>query len=348
MALSAVAGVARAESPAVSEAWAVKPDPGTGPVIDKPQNPAGVVVIGSGFSPVIYPTYSSAFASPVNLGVGHILSPDGTYLACRPKDKHAVIAVINSRTGQPMPPLEVDVDPKRFAAPVDFAGKDRLLTMCHDDLFPLCEFQTVYQVWDLLSAKEVARFQTGLVWNGNYGSVSPGGRYFVMEKTETRSYKLLAWDLTTGKSAGETEFQGKNEPWGQASGMVFSPNGKELAVVWRLGKKDLWGKVMVFDVAAGKKVAAIPLDYTMKHIGLALNAGENRSLQWNPAGDGWLILGHLLMDRKSGEVKGRVGTEPGATWEVQSRRFMGPEYLTALVRVNMGRQLAFEAVPAPK
>jgi WD40 repeat protein len=289
-----------------------------------------------------------AVSEPVDFGGTHVLSPDGTYVACRAKGYHSSIAVVNARTGQALPAIEVDPEPKRFAFPVDFAGKSRLLTMCHNSLFPEGGEQTVYQVWDLPAGKEVARFQTGLVWNGNYGSVSPGGRYFVMEKTETRSYHLLAWDLTTGKSAGETEFQGKDEPWGQASGMVFSPNGNELAVVWRLGKKDLWGKVMVFDVATGKKVASIPLDYTMKNIGLALNVGENRSLQWNPAGDGWLLLGHLLVDRKTGEVTGTIGKEPGAKWEVQPRRFVGPEFVTALVPKGMGKQLAFEAVPKTK
>jgi hypothetical protein len=375
--LSAVAGTALGASPAASEPWSVKPDPGIGPVGNRPQNPTAAVGLGGGWTPVIYPTYSSgiaaiipnlhdrsltsdtlqvydlrtlqpvgpAFASPVDLGNGHVLSPDGTYVACRPKGQHAVISVINARTGQALSPLQVDADPKRFARPVDFAGASRLLTMCHDSPFPDGGQQTLYQVWDLPTGREVARFLTGLVWNGNFGSVSPGGRYFVMEKTEIRSYRLLAWDLSTGKTAGETEFQGGSEPWGQASGMVFSPDGTKLAVVWRLGQKDLWGRVFVFDVASGRKIASVPLDYTMKTIGLALTVGENRSLQWNPAGDGWLILGHLLVDLKSGAVTGRIGKEPGAKWEVLPRRFVGPDFVTAIVKGKSGTQLTFEPVP---
>jgi hypothetical protein len=266
-------------------------------------------------------------------------------VAWRTKGQHAVIAIMNARTGLPLPPIKVDADSDRFADPVDFAGKDRLLTMCYDGQCPNNEAQTVYQVWDLATGREVARFQIGLVYRGNWASVSPGGRYLVMEKTEIKSYRLLAWDLTTGQSAGETELQGKNEPWGQNAGMVFSPNGRELAVVWRLGRKDLWGKVMVFDVATGKKVAAVPLDYTMKHIGLALDVGGTHPLQWNPAGDGWLILGHLFMDRNTGAVTGRIGKEPGVFFQVQQRRFVGPDFVTAIVSGKTGKQLTYEAVP---
>src|SRR5690348_5021523 len=162
------AGAAQKGGPLPSEPWSVKPDPAVAPVVDKPQAPTGTVGLGPGFSPVFYPTYSSSFAcvvpdlrgqkgggdmlqvydlrtlhpvgpavsEPVDFGGTHVLSPDGTYVACRAKGYHSSIAVVNARTGQALAPIEVDPEPKRFALPVDFAGKSRLLTMCHISLFP--------------------------------------------------------------------------------------------------------------------------------------------------------------------------------------------------------------------
>jgi hypothetical protein len=168
-----------------------------------------------------------------------------------------------------------------------------------------------------------------------------------MELTETGSYRLLAWDLTTGQPAGETEFQGKNEPWGQACGLVFSPDAKQLAIVWRLGQKDIWGRVFLFDVAQGRRVASFPLDYTMKSIGLGLDLGDRAALQWTPDGNSWLILGHLLMDAKTGAITGRIGEEPksGAAWTVQRRCFVGTSFVSDEVQHGFDRKLIYSAVP---
>jgi hypothetical protein len=167
-----------------------------------------------------------------------------------------------------------------------------------------------------------------------------------VEKTELYSYRLLAWDLTTGQEAGEAEFQGGHEPWGQACGMAFSPDGKQLALVWRLGRKDLFGHVVVFDVAQGRTIATVPLDYTMKSIGLTMQISRGRaSLQWTPGGDAWLLLGHLLVDSKTGASIGRIGREPKNTWEVQPRGFLGPNFLTDIVDQSHQQQLTFTAVP---
>jgi WD40 repeat protein len=289
-----------------------------------------------------------AFVAPSDLGNPHILSPDGAYLANRSKGTHGTIDVWDCKTGKLARSIEVtDGSNNRYAFPAEFAGPNRLLTKCHETLFPLAEAQTLYQVWDLATGKEVAHFNAGLVWSCKWSTISPGGRYLVMELTERRSYRLLAWDLTTGESMGEAEFQGKDEAWGQACGVVFSPDSKLLAIVWRLGRKDIYGRVFLFDVAQGRQVASFPLDYTMKSIGLCLDLGDRPSLQWTPGGDGWLILGHLLMDSKTGAVTGRIGTEPkgGAVWTVQRRGFIGPDFVTEVVQQGFDRKLTFVAVP---
>jgi WD40 repeat protein len=286
-----------------------------------------------------------AFPTPVDLGGTRVLSPDGAYIAARAKGQHATISIWDCKTGELARSIEVSADPKRFAFPADFAWPNRLLTRCHDGLFPDWGERTLYQLWDAATGKEIVRFEANLVWSAKWATISPGGRYMVMQHTAIRSYRLWAWDLTTGQPAGEAEFQGKDDPWGQACGVVFSPDCTLLAIPWRLGKPDLWGRVIVFDVIHGRQVASVPVDRTMKNLDMALGVNDRPALQWTPGGDGWLLMGHLLMDSKTGGVLGRIGKEPGASWDLQPRRFIGQNLLTTIVNLNREQQLAFAPLP---
>jgi WD40 repeat protein len=371
------AAIARSETSSSHKAWAVKPDPANEPDLDKPIDPGGMVQLRAGR--VVTPSYSGkfialdpqirgqkmdgewwqvydlknlkpvgpAFTAPADFANPHFLSPDGAYLANRSKGQHGIIDVWDCKTGKLARSIEVtDGSENRYGFPADFAGPNRLLTMCHPGLFPLAEAPTHYQVWDVATGKELSHFDVGLVWSCKWATISPGGRYLVMELTERRSYRLLAWDLSTGQSAGEAEFQGKDEPWGQACGVVFSPDAKRLAIVWRLGQKDVWGRVFVFDVLQGRRVASFPLDYTMKSIGLGLNLGDRPALQWTADGESWLILGHLLMDARTGAVIGRIGKEPGsgAVWTVQRRCLVGANFVTDVLEQGFDRKLRYIAV----
>ena len=62
---------------------------------------------------------------------------------------------------------------------------------------------------------------------------------------------------------------------------------------------------------------------------------------------GWLMVGHLLMDARTGTVTGRIGKEPksGAVWTVQRRCFVGPTYVTEVVENGFDRKLLYAAVP---
>jgi len=94
-------------------------------------------------------------------------------------------------------------------------------------------------------------------------------------------------------------------------------------------------------------VASFPLDYTLKSIGLGLSLGDRPALQWTPGGVSWLILGHLLMDAKTGAVTGRIGKEPGsgAVWTVQRRCLVGANFVTEVVQNGFDRKLKYVAVP---
>lgn len=356
--------------------WTAKPDPSTEPGIYIPGDASGAVPVKSGR--LIIASYSSHFAAldpkpsgqkmdgdwfqvydllnlkpigptfpaPVDFGQGHVLSQDGAFLAARAKGQPGSVNLWDCKTGKLGRVLIASDQPGQFAAAADFLGQNRLLTECYTGPAPGYEEQTLYQVWDLITGKENCHFTIGLVWHPSWATISPGGRYLVVEKTETRSYRLLAWDLATGKEAGEAEFQGPLEPWGQACGMAFSSDGKQLAMIWRLGQKDLFGQMVVFDVAKGRTIARVPLDYTMKSIGLTMQISRNQpSLQWTPGGDAWLLLGHLLVDSKTGAAIGRIGREPNNTWDVKPRVFLGLNSLTYIAEQSHQLQLAFTPVP---
>ncbi|HEY1787428.1 MAG TPA: hypothetical protein VGJ73_04700 [Verrucomicrobiae bacterium] len=359
--------------------WNVIADPGNVSDLnnDNPINSAGSIPLRSG--QVVTPSYSGRFIAvdpqipgpkrfgewwqvydlknlrpvgpdfpvPSNPGNGPILSPNGAYLAIRAKTQRGTIDIWDCKTGRLVRSLRVtDGLDDEYGFPADFVGANRLLTMCHPELFPLAGTYTHYQVWDLATGSEICHFDTDIIWGSKWATISPGGHYLVMARTGTHLYHLLAWDLTTGQSTGEVEFQGKNDPWGQACGLVFSPDARRLAIVWRLGQQDIWGRVLVFDVVQGRQVASFPLDYTMKSIGLGTDIGRP-ALQWTPDGNSWLILGHLLMDARAGTITGRIGAEPkfGAAWTVQQRNFVGANFVTDVVQQGLDRKLQYVPVP---
>jgi hypothetical protein len=373
-------------APEEKEFWKLTADPASGPAVGEPRYPRGAIPLAAGiprveFAPAPCPFVAvspgakrvpgqplagdrvqvydlrtlkplgPAFAAPTDFGDPHVVAPDGLHLAARARGAHGTVEVWSAKTGQSVRRIDVDTDPNRFAFPVEFIRNDRLLTMCHDARAPDPGQKTVYQVWDITAGKELTRFEADIVYHWKWGAVSPGGRYLAVEKTETLSgYQLLAWDLTTGEQVGEVEFQPKAEAWGQAAGMAFSPDGKELAVLWRLGKApDQWGRVRVFEVATGRKVADHALGYALKNmdVTLGMGGGGGRAFQWLPDGSGWLVQGHLLVGRRTGAVIGKLGNEPRLHSDVQPRRVLG-SHVTAVTGGGFDKQLTFEPLPRGK
>jgi hypothetical protein len=258
------------------------------------------------------------------------LSPDGAYLAARPKAaKKATVEVWAVDTGK-VSKIEVDDDPKVKVTLVEFAGKDRLLTMKHEHEFPDWEAGAKYQVWDLKKGKAAAEFSDELLFEPRWAALSPGRRYMVMEHTKP-GFLISFTDLTTGKKAGEFAFQDKKDAWGQAGGMAFSPDGTELAMLWRHKAKDLWGRLLVWETKGGKKLFDHKITGNeIKMIDSLWFEGGTKSLQWVPDKSGWLLFGHLLIDRESGAVVGTVGNAPAFSGAITECRFLDKDHLAVL------------------
>jgi WD40 repeat protein len=259
------------------------------------------------------------------------LSPDGNRLATVVRGANQpTLEVFSFATGKSQRRITVDDAPKMRIGFIDFVANDRLITGQHESDHPDSETTTTYQIWDLGTGKELAKWSHDLVFDRRWATLSPGGNYLVMEHTQGRKgYFILFWDLATGQLAGRMEFQAPDEPWGQAGGLAFSPDGQELAMLWRLNKPDCWGRLMVFDVTTGKKVLDHKLDKLIPQIESLWHHGGTKSLQWIPDRSGWLLFGHLLIDRAQGTVLGKIPPEPD-TISPLDRRFLDRDHVTGI------------------
>jgi len=290
---------------------------------------------------------TTPFLAKTGLGERFALAPDGKYVAGRVTNlpSNFTIDVVETTTGRSIRRI-VAGHGKEFASPIEFIGPDRLLTMTHENQLPDPQERTDYKVWDIRTGELVSEFSYDLVYGPKWGALSSGGRYLVFQQVQTViGYRLVIFDLTTGKVAGDVIFQPKSEPHGQAAGITFSPDGKEFAILWHLGKKpDLWAKILVFDATTGKRLTTHSLGYEMKNIDSLWFEGGPRCIQWLPNGSGWLICGHLLVDRQTGAVTGRVGAEPKTSGDIPPRRFVGPGLVTTLIRNGIDTGLTLESV----
>lgn len=345
------------ELPEVAVPWRLQPD--LGQVVDPPKSVWNAIPLGFLHKTVTFPALLSPFAAvnpkmprgqnevdgltvvydlrtgkplgkpfvaKVQQGEKAALSPDGAFIAGRATQTG--VGVIETATGKSR--LIEAAQGREFAFPVAFVGPDRLLTMSHEGQLPDPSEKSDYRVWDVKTGDLVSSFGFDLVYRPKWAGLSNGGRYLVFQEAKTIiGYRLVAFDLSNGQVAGDVMFQPRSEGFGQAAGIVFSPDGKEFAMLWRLGKRpDHWGQVIVFDATTGKRIAAHSLGYVTGSIDSLWSEGGMDCIQWIPDGSGWLIFGHLMMDRKTGEIVGRVGNEPKWSGDMPPRRFIGPSLVS--------------------
>jgi len=237
------------------------------------------------------------------------LSPEGDYIAFGTNNQRGHnIEVWSVTTGQML--RRFAVDGGRWIGWVDFAAKDRLIVMTQEGQFPLPESRGDYFVYNVQTNQLVTSFRYDLLYHPKWGGLSNSRRYLVLEETNNDGFFLHAWDLTNGKKVAKKVFQPKTDPWGQACGIAFSPDGREMAMLWRTKLADGWGKIFVWDAVSGEKRAEFPVGEQLQSQDSLWFNGGMATFQWIPDGSGWLLFGHLLVDRGTGNVLGRVGPEP--------------------------------------
>jgi WD40 repeat protein len=272
------------------------------------------------------------------------LSPDGKYFAAvLPDTRRPTAEVYAVADGSVARRLEVDTDPEVKIGAFDFVADNRLLTAKHRGESVIPETHTDYQVWDVATGKKTAEFGFDLVLDWRWAALSPGRKYLVLEHTDNdRGYHILAWDLTTGASAGAFEFQGRKEPWGQARGLAFTPDGEKLAMLWRLARSpDCWAKMLVWEVKTGKKLYERTIPRDGGYMDTISVHGGPLVLQWLPdPRDGWLLIDHLIVDVETGVTVGKVGSPPASYYDPEPRRFVDRDHMTAIERAPGGDAFA--------
>jgi hypothetical protein len=341
--------------------WAIKPDPGAAK-IQGPFDLKGSIPVAF-MGEVLFPTAPSPFVmvTPVEVKdrsmlrmydlrtlkpIGEPLrgkfdvfkymkmtaSPDGAYLATIPNrmfGETTIVEVWSTATGRLLHTIEIDENPKVKAGLIEFAGKDRLLVMKHEGQFVIPETRTTYELWDLKTGKRASQFTLDFLFSWKWGGWSPGRKHMILAGNGT--YHMYVYELDGGKLTGEFPFQKKDDAWGQGAGITFSPDGKEVAMLWRLGKKpNVWGRLLCWDVATHKKLFDHPINYDVKSIDSLWSEGGPRVLQWWPERSGWLLFGHLLIDRESGAVVHKLGPEPAFHGAIVERRFLDADHVTTI------------------
>jgi hypothetical protein len=330
--------------------WDVKPDPLPDPVKGPFETKASIPVAFMG--QVVFPTRPSAFVAvtpagtkdrmvvydlrtmkpvgkPIETKFNHdalVLSSDGAYLAGLVRDKDLphlpVVEVWSVAEGKSLRTIPLD-DKRMDVGLLDFAGKDQIVTE------KATQPDVTYQLWDVTTGKELQHFTYRLEFNRKWAALSPGGRYLLMEETDTLSgYHMLCWDLAAGKKAGDVELQGPKEEWGQACGISFSPDGEEVAMLWRLGHKDVWGRLFCWNVKTGKKTLNLAIPKILKDQDSLWFHGGPRVVQWIPDRSGWWLFGNLLIEHDTGAAIGTTPPEPNSLGP-DDRRILDPDHVTA-------------------
>src|SRR5262249_10077476 len=112
----------------------------------------------------------------------------------------------------------------------------------------------LWETWDIRTGKLASSIHYQLEYHIKWTGFSPGRKYLVMQETHTGSYKLLFWGLAAGKLAGKLAMQDGKASWGQCGNITFMPDGKEVALSWRLCKDGITTKIMRFDIEKGAKI----------------------------------------------------------------------------------------------
>lgn len=260
---------------------------------------------------------------PIKFGMGEpvVLAATGDYIAARVPGRETpnTIEVIDTNAGQVLRRIEAGQG-TQTAQPIGFVGKDKLLTQTQTN--SASGGRNDFKVWNVRTGEVLSEFAFDFTYSGGTSCLSGGGRYILFYIGAMQ--RLVIFDLGTGKVAGDIEWKATNDGFAPTGGLAFSPDGKEFAVLSRIGKKDVWAKIFVFDATTGRKLAAHDLNDLLPYDGAFFGNGGLDNIQWLPDGSGWLIFGSLVIDRKSGKQISQVGSEKKSA----SRRFVGVDRVT--------------------
>jgi hypothetical protein len=210
------------------------------------------------------------------------LSADGKHLAI---DSDGNVLVLAVPAGQEV--LRVPYDKKQGQLSyADFPTPDRLAVGKPDGMV---EVRAVPS-GTLIGSFKAPRFQP------RGGAVSADGTRLAIFDTNS----LTVYELPAGRElVSWSPPPKKYKSLLTASGISFSPDGKELAVLCGMGGPGL---LLCWDTDTGRLSGEFPVSAALNTPGAGGMGYTGTVVQWLPDGAGWLLNGHVLFHRPTGRI----------------------------------------------
>jgi len=226
------------------------------------------------------------------------LSPSGEFYVGRELGvtPSGSVNVWRTATGQVAHTLRIC---ERFS-PVflEFVDHVRLLSLvCRPD-------QWNVGVWDVDTGQQVQQFEIPFDTSARFeaAAVSPGGRYLAL----LDRHWLHVYDIEERTCTGRVEVpDGGGQGPARGTELRFRSDGSELAA---LLEGEPHSRLICWDFATGR--VALDVRQQSKNR-LGREYAEVRGypgpwLDWLPDGSGWLMYGHLIADRETGQINGKL------------------------------------------
>ena len=307
---------------------------GQGGEVNFPSTPSTFVVIGKNFfdndSRQVWDLSTKkmvgSFKGKLNFDDKTVaLSADGQYLAGKPNGRQ-VVEVRATKNGRVAQTFDLD---SPFVDFLDFVGLDRVIFGHMND--------GKLSIGDIKSGDVVARIKLERGVEPNRVAFSPGGAYMAAASNQGGGIKV--YDLAKGDEVGQAPTPKKDGANIHCEGLVYSPDGLELAGIF-----EFFGSfhVAAWDAADGKELANFEVGKEAQKPAFY----KGRGIDYLPDKSGWLLMGTAIVDREAGK---KVWTLPFDDKDLKPspRRFLDEDH-AVVVSHGKGMSLRSALVPRDK
>ncbi len=202
-------------------------------------------------------------------------------------------------------------------------------------------YAKAFQVWDFLKGEQVLKIETPGGFDRDSVAFSSGRRYMAL--TLSQKNKVMVYDLTNGRLAGEIELEEDGSSKLDCKGMAFSPDGTALAGLFT---SSAAAHLICWDATSGKLASDFraegPDPYGKSY------SYEGQAVQWLPDGSGWLIYDQSLVERQSGQVVWSIPFDPVRYQEHGPRKVLDAGRMVAVGKARDRKVLQLVALPRDK